>query len=111
MAGCWFVIVMVVGLRTSDKNPFLSVTLMLVKLELVKVLGGLPIFEIVQLKAPVAAEIFSSSTVIVVPLIEHVTCSTFVTPVQFITVLFAGGVSSAGRLNVTLSPFAMVRLL
>jgi len=49
------VIVIVVGGRTIDKNPFLSVMITLVKLELVIVLGGLPILEIFQLKAPVDA--------------------------------------------------------
>jgi hypothetical protein len=73
---------------------FLSETLILVKLELVSVLAGFLMFEIVQLKAPVDADNFVSSTVIVVPLMEHVRFWTFVTPVQFIAELLVGGVSS-----------------
>ena len=65
---------MVVGFKVSAKKPFLSVTLMLLKLELVNVLVGFPIFEIVQLKAPVVAEMLNSCTVIVVPFTEHTTC-------------------------------------
>jgi len=84
---------------------------MLEKLELVSVLGGFPMFEMVQLKAPVTVDSYSKVTVILVPLIEQVSLRTLVTPVQFIAVLLTGGVSSGGRSNVTLSPFAIVRLL
>jgi hypothetical protein len=49
IAGYWFVTVMTVGLRTSARKLFLSETVTFVKLELVIVLGGFPIFEIVQL--------------------------------------------------------------
>jgi hypothetical protein len=59
----------------------------------------------------VVAAILVSSTVTVLPLIEQVTFSTFVTPAQFITELFDGGVSSLGSTKVTLSPFAIVKLL
>ena len=103
--------VIVVGFNTSERNPFLSVTFTFVKLELVKVLGGLPMFEIVQLKAPVGVEIRVNSAVTLLPLIEHATSKTLVTPVQFITELLLGGVNSKGRSNETLSPFAIVKLL
>ena len=43
--------------------------------------------------------------------IVQTTDSTLETPVHIVSELFSGGINSAGRLKLTLSPLAIVRLL
>lgn len=69
---------------------------MLEKPELVRVLGGLPMFEIDQLKAPVFAFKLLRIKVTLRPVMLQVKLAMFEIPEQFMADVSAGGVSSGG---------------
>lgn len=69
---------------------------MLEKPELVRVLGGLPMFEIDQLKAPVFAFKLLRIKVTLRPVMLQVKLAMFEIPEQFMADVLAGGVSSGG---------------